>query len=254
MKKSLVLTSALILGGLTAAFTATTAHAVSTATTNGTLSVTKPDAENPEDTAPVAPVDPNNPDDTFVPDNPNQGTPGLLTIDQAPDFDFGSVKLGTAQTKYAALQSGTSSTGAATSVQNYVQVTDKSGNYAGWTLSVKRSEFVGAKSADNKLTGSTVTFKNAIVRASATNGQGTPSTVAGAGAAGIEIPVNQEVNLVTAAANEGLGTWIYSLGTDAAQGAEAVELKIPVSNYVEDAYVATFDWKLTEAPTGTPTP
>ncbi|OUK25593.1 WxL domain-containing protein, partial [Enterococcus faecium] len=47
---------------------------------------------------------------------------------------------------YAALQSGTESTGAQTQVQNFVQVTDKSGNYAGWKLSVKRTEFIGTTS------------------------------------------------------------------------------------------------------------
>lgn len=250
MKKSIALTSLLIAGSLTAI--ATTVYAESTVTTNGTLSVTKPDAEDPTDTQPVAPVDPNNPDEEFIPDNPNQGTPGLLTIDQAPDFDFGTVKLGLAQTKYAALQSGTSSTGTASSVQNYVQVTDKSGNYAGWTLSVKRSEFSGTQNTTNTLAGSTVTFKNAVMRSSETNSQGLPSSVFGAGTTGIEIPVDQEVTLVTAAENEGLGTWIYSLGADATEGAEAVELDIPVSNYAEDSYVATFEWKLTEAPTTTP--
>lgn len=69
----------------------------SSATTEGTISVTKPDAANPEDVVPVPPVDPNDPDTPFTPDEPNQGTSGLLTIDQAPDLDFGTIKLGTAK-------------------------------------------------------------------------------------------------------------------------------------------------------------
>lgn len=59
--------------------------------------MTKPDAANPEDVVPVPPVDPNDPDTPFTPDEPNQGTSGLLTIDQAPDLDFGTIKLGTAK-------------------------------------------------------------------------------------------------------------------------------------------------------------
>ncbi len=95
-------------------------------------------------------------------------------------------------------------------VQNFVQVTDKSGNYAGWKLSVKRTEFIGTTSDTNKLTGSKVKFKNAVIRNSVTNSSGTPSTISGTGAEGIEIPADQAVDLVTAGANEGIGTWIYS--------------------------------------------
>ena len=221
----------------------------SSATTEGTISVTKPDAANPEDVVPVPPVDPNDPDTPFTPDEPNQGTSGLLTIDQTPDLDFGTIKLGTAKTVYAALQSGTDSTGAQTQVQNFVQVTDKSGNYAGWKLSVKRTEFIGTTSDTNKLTGSKVKFKNAVIRNSATNSSGMPSTVSGTGAEGIEIPADQAVDLVTAGANEGIGTWIYSLGENVEQGRQSVELFVPVSNYAVDNYVSTFTWSLTDAPT-----
>lgn len=162
---------------------------------------------------------------------------------------FGTIKLGTAKTVYAALQSGTDSTGAQTQVQNFVQVTDKSGNYAGWKLSVKRTEFIGTTSDTNKLTGSKVKFKNAVIRNSATNSSGMPSTVSGTGAEGIEIPADQAVDLVTAGANEGIGTWIYSLGENVEQGRQSVELFVPVSNYAVDNYVSTFTWSLTDAPT-----
>ncbi|MGC3083231.1 WxL domain-containing protein, partial [Enterococcus faecium] len=52
----------------------------------------------------------------FPPVEPYPGTTGLLTIDHAPDLDFGTIKFGTAKTVYAALQSGTDSTGAQTQV------------------------------------------------------------------------------------------------------------------------------------------
>ena len=162
MKKTIAL-STVLAGSLLLYTQSVFAENKSSATTEGTISVTKPDAANPEDVVPVPPVDPNDPDTPFTPDEPNQGTSGLLTIDQAPDLDFGTIKLGTAKTVYAALQSGTDSTGAPTQVQNFVQVTDKSGNYAGWKLSVKRTEFIGTTSDTNKLTGSKVKFKNAVI-------------------------------------------------------------------------------------------
>ncbi len=248
MKKTIAL-STVLAGSLLLCTQSVFAENKSSATTEGTISVTKPDAANPEDVVPVPPVDPNDPDTPFTPDEPNQGTSGLLTIDQAPDLDFGTIKLGTAKTVYAALQNGTDSTGTATQVQNFVQVTDKSGNYAGWKLSVKRTEFIGTTSDTNKLTGSKVKFKNAVIRNSATNSSGTPSTVSGTGAEGIEIPADQAVDLVTAGANEGIGTWIYSLGENVEQGRQSVELFVPVSNYAVDNYVSTFTWSLTDAPT-----
>ncbi|MFS1088440.1 WxL domain-containing protein, partial [Enterococcus casseliflavus] len=111
------------------------------------------------------------------------------------------------------------------------------------------TEFIGTTSDTNKLTGSKVKFKNAVIRNSATNSSGTPSTISGTGAEGIEIPADQAVDLVTAGANEGIGTWIYSLGENVEQGRQSVELFVPVSNYAVDNYVSTFTWSLTDAPT-----
>ncbi|HDA6140065.1 TPA: WxL domain-containing protein, partial [Enterococcus faecium] len=108
---------------------------------------------------------------------------------------------------------------------------------------------IGTTSDTNKLTGSKVKFKNAVIRNSATNSSGMPSTVSGTGAEGIEIPADQAVDLVTAGANEGIGTWIYSLGENVEQGRQSVELFVPVSNYAVDNYVSTFTWSLTDAPT-----
>jgi hypothetical protein len=247
MKKSIIvaslLVSTLVLGAQNAF-----AENTSSATTEGTIGVEKPTAEDGDITDPVDPTDPDNP---FIPDNPNPGTPGLITIDQAPDLDFGTIKLGTAQTVYAALQTGTDSTGAAKSVPNYVQVTDKSGNYAGWELSVKRTEFV---SGEDNLAGSTMTFKNASVVTAANNENPAPSTIVGQGTAGVEIPVNNKVVLAKAAATEGIGTWIYRMGADTTEGAESVELDIPLAQYVEGNYVSNLTWTVTDAPNGSVTP
>ncbi|MTD38627.1 WxL domain-containing protein [Erwinia sp. CPCC 100877] len=219
------------------------------ATTNGTVTMEKPTAGDSETTDPV---DPNNPDNPFVPENPNPGTPeegtdGLITIDQAPDLDFGTLTLGKAQKAYAALQSGTSA-GASTEVQNFVQVTDKSGNYAGWTLSVKRTEFVEGTDANKTLAGTTLRFKNASLATTTDNPTAAPSTFVGAGTAGVEIPVDSKIDLVKAGASEGIGTWIYKMGADAAEGEQSVELDIPLAQYTVGNYTSTLTWTITDAP------
>jgi len=246
----ITLTSALVLAG-TAVYAEESGEAnTSTATTNGTLTVVKPDADDPAVIDPVTPVDPNDPDNPFTPDDNggSTGTAGLITIDYAPNLDFGTLTLGVAQKKYAALQSGTNSTGSSASVQNFVQVSDKSGNYAGWELSVKRSEFKNPTDTTKTLAGVKLTFKNAVIRTGAETGSGVPSTVNGTGATGIELPVNTKTTLVKANANEGLGTWVYALGATPQEGAEAVELDIPVSNYTAGSYASTLEWSITDAP------
>jgi hypothetical protein len=230
---------------------AQTTWAVNTenAATNGKVTMEKPTANDGEATDPV---DPNNPDNPFVPENPNPGTPvegtdGLITIDQAPDLDFGTLTLGKAQKVYAALQSGTSD-GTTTKVQNFVQVTDKSGNYAGWTLSVKRTEFVNGTDTNKTLAGTTLSFKNASLVTTTNNTNAAPSTFLGAGTAGVEIPVNSQVNLVTAGSSEGIGTWIYKMGADATEGENSVELDIPLAQYTAGNYTSTLTWTITDAP------
>lgn len=242
MKRNLVIASLLVSTLLLGAKTAF-AENKSSATTEGTIGVQKPTAE---DGSITDPVDPTNPDNPFTPKDPTPGTPGLISIDQAPDLNFGTIKLGTAQTVYAALQKGSDSTGAAKSVQNYVQVTDKSGNYAGWELSVKRSEFV---SGENTLAGTTLTFKNASVITTTNNLNPAPSAIFGEGTGGIDIPANNKVVLAKASANEGIGTWIYRLGSDATEGEKSVEFAIPLSQYAAGNYVSDLTWTVTDAPT-----
>jgi hypothetical protein len=247
MKKSIIiaslLVSTLVLGAQNAF-----AENKSDAKTEGTIAVQKPSTEDESVTDPVDPTDPDNP---LTPDNPHPGTPGLITIDQAPDLDFGTIKLGTAQTVYAALQTGTDSTGATKEVPNYVQVTDKSGNYAGWELSVKRTEFT---SGENNLAGSTMTFKNASMVTTTNNTNPAPATIVGQGDTGVKIPAETKTVLANAAATQGIGTWIYKMGADVTEGKKSVELDIPLAQYVEGNYVSNLTWTVTDAPNGSVTP
>lgn len=248
MKKNIIVTSLLIstvLLGTQQVFAANTENAI----TEGKVTMEKPTAGDGTETDPV---DPNDPDNPFIPENPNPGTPeegtdGLITIDQAPDLNFGSLTLGKAQKAYAALQKGTSN-GIATEVQNYVQVTDKSGNYQGWTLSVKRTEFVDGTDNSKTLAGTKINFKNASLVTTSNNDNLAPSTIFAAGSAGAEIPVNTQVDLVEAGTSEGIGTWVYRLGSDAVQGAESIELDIPLAQYTEGNYTSTFTWTVSDVP------
>ena len=87
-----------------------------------------------------------------------------------------------------------------------------------------------------------------MIRNSATNSSGTPSTISGTGAEGIEIPADQAVDLVTAGANEGIGTWIYSLERMWNKGDNQWNYLF-LYPIMPDNYVSTFTWSLTDAPT-----
>ncbi|MEL1261948.1 WxL domain-containing protein [Leuconostoc mesenteroides] len=88
---------------------------------------------------PVSPID------TVTGTTPNAGTEGLLTIDFASSFNFGSQIISSATKTYSALpQSYTqkdSSKVSDTTGPNFVQVTDvRNGGAKGWSLTVKQND------------------------------------------------------------------------------------------------------------------
>ncbi|MEO1769326.1 WxL domain-containing protein [Candidatus Enterococcus ferrettii] len=218
------------------------------ASTPATATIEKPDENDPNDNGSEGddsgnPTDPDD-DSGFNPDNPNTGTPGLLRIDHAPSsFNFGTIKIGSKQTKFAALESGTATDGTAKEVPNYVKVTDNTGNFAGWELSVSRTEFVNQEDEAQTLDGTTLSFKHAYANAGS-KGEGMPSTVASETA----IPVDAKTVLVQANENEGMGEWYYVLGATNEEGAQAVALDVPVKKYTAGSYTSTLNWNLTDAP------
>lgn len=208
------------------------------------------DPTNPDPEEPVKPIDPTNPE------GPNPGTSGPLSLDYASSFDFGLNEItNKSMTYYARAQTykdGVKDT------PNYVQVTDKRGSNAGWSLKVKQNgQFNATKPTVNKLlTGAEITLEMPKV---VSNGTAVaPETVA---TVNLD-PTGAEVQVLSAKEETGAGTWVNSWGTveeikeKARDGQEvsvnvtkAVSLFLPGST-PKDAveYKTTLTWLLTDVP------
>jgi len=199
-------------------------------------------------TDPTNPVDPTNPDNPYVPDTPAQpGTPGPLSIDFASSLDFGSQKItSTNETYYAALTSGTDSTGAAKSVPNYVQVTDNTGSDQGWSLNVTQMDDL--KNGTNALNGAQIAFTNGTAVTASASDAGLPTA-----ATGFTLTKGAASIVTTAQAKQGEGTWVTRYG-DATTGAttsgdKAITLTVPgATTKRAGQYSTTLQWNLTQTP------
>ncbi|MDR0879255.1 MAG: WxL domain-containing protein [Clostridioides sp.] len=201
-------------------------------------------------------VDPEDPDNQppGTPDPiPGPGTGGLLSIDFASSFNFGSnVITNGAKTLYAAPQAWIEDGGAHTTKPNFVQVNDNRMLYSGWTLKVAQADQL--KTSDNKvLDGATITLNNISVDGIkddvTTNGPATAPTslviTPGAGTA----------NVMAAADGKGGGTFVARFGdetenTNDVSKNKAVKLSIPSTTQVyAKAYSGTLTWTLSDTPT-----
>jgi hypothetical protein len=226
--------------------------------TKGTVEFKAPDinGEDPDPTNPVNPSDPNTPIDPTDPTKPqpepNPGGNGFLRIDFAPKtFDFGQQPLPTtATTYYANPLKATSADGSVSEDWiNYVQVSDKRGTYAGWSLSVKQNEQfkTTAATTNNVLEGAKLTLGTteapAEILGSNVDAKYTPST---ANTSTTLTPGKAET-VVTAQSGEGLATWVYRFGDDTTKD-KAIALEVPAGKYVEGTYQSNLTWTLTDAP------
>ncbi len=192
---------------------------------------------------PTNPVDPIKPVDPTDPTGPKPGTNGPLSIDYASSLDFGTQKITSTDEVYKAkAQKYLDKADAEKTGPNFVQVTDNRGLESGWVLRVKQNgQF---KTTENQeLTGAAVTFKNGNVVTNSTSEK--PS-----GQATIKLsPENASTNVMSAANGQGAGTYLLAWGTDAATGAESIELSVPGSTtkYAKQ-YKTTFTWTLADIP------
>lgn len=212
---------------------------------------------NSDETNPIDPTDPTNPNPP-TPEPVKPGTPGPLSIDYASDFGFGTQEITTDTVTYLAKPQTYSDSDKET--PTYVQVTDKRGSNAGWTLNLKQDhQFKSEGSQNEYIEGAVLTFEQGEA---VTNGKGiTPSTHK----AELDAEGGSYSPIMTAAKTEGTGTWATMFGTSAglvdtevigADGEkvtekrdQGVKLTIPGATQTDATeYSTTLTWQLTNEP------
>lgn len=232
MRKKFAVTSVLmsvaLLLGTTSAFAATTSTGNSQATIKFTT-IKPPIIVDPENPDPADPYDP-------IGDGGNEptGNTGALTLDYAPDFNFGSHEaLATNSAVYQALDK-----------KPFLQVTDRRAIRSQWDVNVKLGAFENSETSEESLTGAKLSIKNGIVK----------SVI---GLTGVAAPTTQDIEL-TAGATDGttilssvagtFSTWlVYWPGDLVGQDPnDRISLNVPVNTQVEGTHTATLEWVLSD--------
>ncbi|PEF45193.1 cell surface protein [Bacillus cereus] len=210
------------------------------------------DPENPDPNNPVDPWDPTTPDH-----KPNPGTDGPLSLDYASSLDFGKNKITNKDEVYYAnpqylWNEDHSDFDASTARPNYVQVSDKRGTNAGWSLTVKQEgQFKNETTQNKELTGSEMKFTQSTPVSNTEN-------VTAPKATDFTLDPNGAVsNVMAASKGAGAGTWVDRFGTvenvevDGEQVLKnkAITLSVP-GKTAKDAvkYETTLTWTLTDVP------
>lgn len=164
-------------------------------------------------------------------DGKTTGNAGPLSIDYIPNFLFGQTKVGETVTLTDL------------NTNPFVQVTDKRGTGAGWTLKLTATKF---KNADDtlELRGTTLSIGNINVQAVDSENLSTAPTAA-SGVSFAATDTGSKV-LMTAAQNGGMGSWKGKFKT-ADDSANSVTLYIPAGNKTGQ-YTSTLTWSLSNAP------
>lgn len=212
---------------------------------------------NDDDTKPIDPTDPTNPTPP-TPKPPKPGTPGPLSIDYASDFGFGTQEITTETVTYLAKPQEYEEEGKET--PTYVQVTDKRGSNAGWSLNLKQDHQFKSEGTQNEyIEGAELHF---LEGEAVTDGNGTkPSTHE----AKLDPITGAYSKIMTAEKTEGTGTWASMFG--GAEGLEDTEvigedgekvtekrdkgvtLTIPGASQTDATeYSTTLNWQLTNEP------
>lgn len=246
-KSTIVLMSAMLLGGLSIGSTANAAEK--------TLD-SKAVVQFKENTDPVDPVDPTDPTDPIDPVDPidptdpvDPGTGGPLSIDFVSKLYFGDQNITGSDMYYDVTPQQfhrkdpiTGLPEAATEEgPNFVQVSDNRGGAKGWTLSVtQKDQFTS--SAGEILTGAEIIFTNTKI-------SGTSNALAQTGNLVTLDGTGTETIAMSAKEDSGSGTNALYWGEDAAQAAESIQLFVPGSTLkYEDTYTTNLEWKLTDTP------
>lgn len=218
-------------------------------------SVTPPiDPVTPDAEKPVEPFDPTKPE---TGNKPNPGTTGPLSIDFASSLDFGKNKISNKDEVYYANPQyffTTDGTGPDLSnpKPNYVQVSDKRGTNAGWTLTVKQeTQMTATTNTLNKvLDGAEITLTQNKAVSNSTAVAPTPNDVA--------LVAGDSSTVMSATAGQGSGTWISAFGNVESVEVEgkvtaknkAITLSVPGAT-PKDAvqYKTVLTWTIADLPT-----
>lgn len=180
-------------------------------------------------TDPEKPVDPTDPIDPTDPENPGTGNGGPLAIDYVSNIQFGVKEIGSGNTVYNAVNENP-----------FVQVTDKRGTGAGWSLTAQTQGF--KTTAGKQLKGAELSFKNGQVKTHAGN-VSTP-------AIGHDVTFNNSDAkvIMDAKKDAGRGTWLDVFSGEE-ENNENVQLKVLEGSADANVeYVAEINWTLANAP------
>lgn len=208
-------------------------------------------------TKPIDPTDPTNPDPE-EPEPPKEGTDGPLSIDYASDFAFGTQEITTEDKTYLSKPQTYKESDKLT--PTYVQVTDKRGSNAGWSLNLKQDHQFQSEGAQNEfIEGAELHF---LEGEAVTNGTGKKPSVH---EAKLDATDGAYSKVMTAQVNEGTGTWAAMFGgaeglvdeevlnadgeTVTEKRDKGVTLSIPGSTQTDaKEYSTTLTWQLTNEP------
>ena len=174
--------------------------------------------------------------DPTDPENPGTGNPGPLSIDYVPNLKFGEHKV-----------TGAIKTYNVTNVDPFIQVTDKTGNKAGWNVTVESSDF---KNGDKVLANAELSFTSGIVeKAKEPTATGKPLAKDV-----VSMKAKSSQPIFDAAVGDGVGTWLDSYTVDPlpAEGEKVADNgKITLKTFGDEAigtYTADLTWTLAAGP------
>lgn len=184
----------------------------------------------------IDPVDPSNPNppspiDPTDKDNNGTGNTGALTIDYAPNIDFGTKKLASGDQKYTAKNENP-----------FVQVTDLRGTGAGWKLTANISKFANADGS-KELKGAVLSFKNGEVKTRPNNVSGAPV------ASDVSFDTQETYSILIAEKDNGKGSWVDVFSGEKDDNSNVELLVLEGSADVGVNYTATINWSLVDTPT-----
>ncbi|MBA3927713.1 WxL domain-containing protein [Listeria rustica] len=177
----------------------------------------------------------------------NPATPGPLSIDYISNIHFGAQKITGNDVVYYALTDKVriDALNKIKEVPNFIEITDDRGSNSGWKLSVTQNGPL--KNGDSSLNGATLKLNNAKLGTINLSMLHTYAPIAKSIV--LDSTGTNASELIYAAGNKGMGTWINLFGTSLATAKKSIALEVPGSiPKKEGLYKTTLTWTLTDSP------